>query len=642
LSGDADMTTVTNSAGYYELNPVIPGTYTVTMEPIYGYTRSISKSVAQESASAAVHDVDFVIETLTERTTSSGTVIGFSEDNGSYVWLGIPYAKAPVGDLRWKAPEPAESWEGKWLALEAGPVCIQISSLLVDIPGIDYGEPTGSEDCLFLNIWAPSDALAGDRLPVMVWIHGGGNSLGHGGSYSGRELADRYDVIVITFNYRLGPFGWFTHPALATGDAYDDSGNYGTLDIIRVLTWVQDNIGNFGGDPNNVTVFGESSGAQNSLSMMISPEASGLFHKVIAQSGGIGTTAMKIGQNYIEDGGHFQSGREVVNKLLIDDSKVPDRDAGIVWQNKMTDEEITTYLYSKSSIKIMSMYNGGYGGMLSWPQFLRDGMVFPDADPYELLADSAKYNEVPVMVGTNRDEMKLFMILNPEFVEIVSGIPIGAKGVAYYELYSRYHSAAKKADIVDRLASLLADTPGQPEVFAYRFDWDEEPTILGVNMSLLLGAGHGTEIAFAFADFNQCIVPTLASVIHTPSNLSGRLELSDSMSSYWTEFAYSGSPGRGRNGTGVVWTEWDNTTGNDKYIIFDTSDGGGIRMSPDMIAMSDVKDQLVSEKGFTTQEQHCTTYFELFVGTDLWEQEEYEDLGTEGCLDKDDDVLIYY
>jgi para-nitrobenzyl esterase len=236
-----------------------------------------------------------------------------------------------------------------------------------------------------------------------------------------------------------------------------------------------------------------------------------------------------------------------------------------------------------------------------------------------------------VIAGTNRDEQRLFMILDPEFVEVVSGIPIRARDETYYELYSRYHSDATKANAVDSLASLLTDTPGQPGVFAYRFDWDEESTIFGVNMSLLLGAAHGMEIAFIFADFNQFIVPKYAPVVYTDSSLPGRLELSYSMSSYWTEFVYNGSPGRGRDGTEIDWTEWDNTAGNDKYIIFDASDGGGIRMSPDMITLLDLKDRLVSETGFTTQEQHCTTYVELFAGTDLWDQEEYEDLGTGGC-----------
>ena len=195
-------------------------------------------------------------------------------------------------------------------ALIAGPACPQKPSQLT---APTKAAVTGSEDCLFLNIWSPPNAV---DLPVMFWIHGGGNTIGHGGSYSGAKLATAQNVVLVTINYRLGLFGWFSHPALQRGDPLDDSGNYGTLDMVEALKWVQANIATFGGNPANVTVFGESAGAVDTLSMMASPLAKGLFHRSIVQSGGYQPATVATVQNYIEDGGHENSGKEIVNQLL--------------------------------------------------------------------------------------------------------------------------------------------------------------------------------------------------------------------------------------------------------------------------------------------------------------------------------------
>jgi len=475
LSGDATATTQTNDEGCYVFDSVKAGTYTVTMEPPAGYTRSINQRVVKESDYVNIDDVNFSMGSASIRQTESGNVIGFREDNNSHAWLGIPYAKSD----RWKAPKSADSWAGDtYMALEIGPLCTQFADLLAGVPEEEFGKATGCEDCLYLNIFAPEFAPeeipAGDnRLPVMVWIHGGGNSIGQGGTYNGQELAKEHNLIIVTFNYRLGPLGWFTHPALQTGDLLDDSGNYGTIDIIRVLTWVRDNIENFGGDPDNVTVFGESAGAHDTLTMMISPLATGLFHKGIVESGGIGTTEMSRGQNYMDDPvdpGHSYSSREAVNKLLIADGLAADRDEAKAYQDAMTNQQIQNYLLGKSNYDILDVYYGGYGGMISMPMVFRDGTILPDADPLTLLEDTANYNEVPIMIGTNRDERKLFMILDPEFVVLLSGIPIRAKDKKYYELYSSYNTDAWKATGVDEIASVLSETDGQPGVYAYRFD----------------------------------------------------------------------------------------------------------------------------------------------------------------------------
>ena len=212
-------------------------------------------------------------------TTATGEVEGVAA-NGMTIFRDLPYAAAPVGDLRWHAPEPAAPWTGVRRAVEFGKACPQDRAVSLDQAG-DPG-PT-SEDCLTLNIWTPrADASA--KLPVMVWIHGGAFVIGAGSQnvFDGEALAQR-GITVVTFNYRLGTLGFFSHPAL---DAATPGGpvNFGLLDQIAALKWVRDNIGAFGGDAKNVTIFGESAGAQSVLALFASPAAQGLFARGIAQS----------------------------------------------------------------------------------------------------------------------------------------------------------------------------------------------------------------------------------------------------------------------------------------------------------------------------------------------------------------------
>ncbi|MCP4749450.1 MAG: carboxylesterase family protein, partial [Proteobacteria bacterium] len=572
----------------------------------------------------------------TERTTENGRVVGFLEDNGGHTWLGVPFAKPPVGDLRWKAPLPAENWTETRQALKLGPVCSQIGGLLGRAPKEKFGKPIGSEDCLFVNIWAPGFApdkipQGKDRLPVMVWIHGGGNSIGFGGE-NGKVLATKYKVIVATFNYRLGPLGWFVHPSLrGEGTTPEDrSGNYGTLDNVRALTWVRDNIANFGGDPGNVTVFGESAGGTNTMNMMLSPKAKGLFHRAIVQSGGSATIEIAKGEDYKDaaDPGHTFSSREIINQLLINDGTAADRNAAKSHQDKMSSPEIARYLYGKTPQDILPIYRTRAAGMLDMPKIFRDGTVLPRNDPMEVIKDAENYNAIPVILGTNRDEYRLFMAQDPKFVDTYFGIYRVIKDETLYKLASHYSSGSWKARGVDEPAGIMREAQGA-SVYAYRFDWDEEPSLFGVDMSLLLGAAHGLEIPFVFNEFKASF---LGKVMYSEENAPGRIALSDSMSSYWTEFAYTGSPGKGRNGKQIEWKPWDNRSAeSEKFIIFDTSKDRGIRMSSDVLTLEKLKEQLLSETGFASQEDHCRAFATLFGKNDLWNELEYEKLGREGC-----------
>jgi len=212
--------------------------------------------------------------------TSSGVVEG-KEEETVRAFLGIPYAAPPVGDLRWKPPVPAAKWSGVRKAAEFGAHCMQ-----GDVFGdMVFRDPGGSEDCLSLNVWVPSKPSS-SKLPVMVWIYGGGFVAGTTSEarQDGTHLAQK-GVVVVSLNYRLGIFGFLVHPELAKESGHNSAGNYGLLDQLLALTWVHENIAAFGGDPENVTIFGESAGSFSVSAQMASPLAKGLFQKAIGESG---------------------------------------------------------------------------------------------------------------------------------------------------------------------------------------------------------------------------------------------------------------------------------------------------------------------------------------------------------------------
>ena len=267
--------------------------------------------------------------------------------------------------------------------------------------------------------------------------------------------------------------------------------------------------------------------------------------------------------------------------------------------------------------------------MISFPSLIQDGEVIPKGDILEIFSDPGKYNAVPVIMGTNRDEYKLFMARDPEFTDRYFKIIVRFKDQAYYNLFSKYKSDFWKAAGVDEIASRMAETNGN-NVFAYRFDWDEEPRILGMDMSELVGAAHGMEIPFVFNNFDTGT--GLLDAFFTEKNYSGRKMLADSMSSYWAQFAYTGAPGKGRNEKEFFWKPWGKASEDKfRYIIFDTKESGGIRMSSDTVLFQDVKERLLADTSFKHQDQLCTLYISLFHDTPFWNDQEFKNLGESGC-----------
>jgi para-nitrobenzyl esterase len=531
-----------------------------------------------------------VADEATRRALPAGDVIGAAGLHGGHAWLGLPFAQPPTGALRWRAPQPAERWPGVREALRVGSPCPQFASGVGGIPG-ERGSIKGSEDCLYLNVYAPAfaaDAVPGDgaRLPVMVWIHGGGNTIGAASRYDGSALATRQNVVVVTINYRLGALGWFRHASLRAdcSDAADAacladaSGNYGTLDQIRALEWVRDNIAAFGGDPDNVTIFGESAGARNVLALLVSPRAAGLFHRAIAQSGGTRSSSLAEAENLTTDPepGAETSSAEIVKKLGVDPTALRDVPAET----------------------LLRAYYGGGLGMYDAPQMFPDGSVLPAEDTLSAIR-AGRYNAVPVMLGTNADENKLFFFLDPRYVRRVLGVlPIVKDEVAYFR-DTDYATRSWKINGADEPArALSAVQPGR--VFVYRWDWDEEGSILWADLGELIGAAHGLEIAFVFDHWS---LGREARALYTKANEPGRKALSAAMQSYWAEFARSGDPGRG-NGDFPAWTAWSEA--GDKYVILDTEDDGGIRMSGETETLAELIAAIEADTTYPDTATRCT------------------------------------
>ncbi len=539
-----------------------------------------------------------VADKTTLRNTESGTVVGFIDKLGARSWQGIPFAQPPVGQLRWRAPQPPIPTQTTIEALQPGALCPQFASLL---SGAQEQAPSGSiageEDCLYLNVWSPPNAT---KLPVMLWIHGGGNTIGHGGSYNGAALATQRDVVIVTINYRLGIFGWFSHPELQTGNVLDDSGNYGTLDVIRALEWVQNNIDVFGGDPNNVTVFGESAGAFDTLAMMASPLAEGLLHRAIVQSGGFSPTSLSRAQNYQEDGGAALSSREIVAKMLIQDGLVENREAAKILAQDMPKTELRDYLYAKTPAQIFAHLDGGGFGMIPLPDNFGDGHVLADLSTEEIFSNAENHNQVPVILGTNRDEPSLFMVRAPQYVENWLGFLPRLKDPDAYKRTVYYGAQAWKYRGVDSLANYMRSS-GNEHVYAYRFDWDEEPSQMGFDLSVALGAAHGLEIAFAFNDFEGGM--GLGYIY--PGN-DGQYSLAASMSSYWTQFAYTGNPSQGRDGTETPWLSWG--TNGKRSLILDTPTDQGIFMNDQQVILDELRQELINDPNITDPQERCNLY----------------------------------
>lgn len=571
----------------------------------------------------------------TRRRVAGGELIGSREADGTHAWRGIRYAKPPTGALRWRAPQPVSAWDGVLHALQHGPMGPQYAGLLAPVPAKLHGRIVGDEDCLSLNAFAPawaSDAVptGGQRRPVMVWIHGGGNAVGTAASYDvARNYAAHDGMVVVTVNYRLGVLGWFCHPALHEADAAtpeERSGNFGTLDLIAALRWVRDNIAAFGGDPGCVTIFGESAGGQNVLTLLASPLAAGLFHRAIAQSPVAETFSVHEAteRNNLPLESQRTSAREVVARLWAAAGRAPDADAADQTLRAMPATELATWLRSLAPEELLRVFKPGSVGICLSPRPVRDGVVLP-RDPLPEVFRRGAWNRVPVILGSNRDEYRTFLADKPEHVRLLFGkLPL-LRNRAEYVTESNFHSQAWRSLHVEEPADAMLGG-GHGEVWTYRFDWDEAPAVPLIRPDILLGAAHGMEMAFAFRD-------TAGELdifgVNTPFNRAGRRAVAQAMGDAWTSFARTGVPGLSG---GAQWQRRTQGTAAETLLI-DSPAGGGLRMAAVRQDIASLKQSLRLSPQVGSGDSRCRIYARVFLWSPLFaghgSEEEYAKWGRE-------------
>ena len=452
-----------------------------------------------------------------------GGLISGTSANGARIYKGIPYAAPPVGALRWKAPQPVVSWSGTKAATEFGAQCLQMP-YPQDSPY--YSAPRAqSEDCLFLNVWTA--APAGAKRPVMVWLHGGGLTRGTGATatYDGTNLAKK-GVIVVTLNYRIGPLGYFSHPELTSESPQHASGNFGALDQIAALKWVQRNIAAFGGDASRVTIFGESAGSTSVNVITASPLAKGLFHRAIGESGARFTRLSPLAEA---------------------------ERAGVAFAKAAGAESLAALRALPGDTLVAT---SGFQA-----QNPVDGWVLPD--DIRAIYAARRQSIVPTLVGSNADEMTT---LAPA-ASIPKSLDEYRKRVSaqYGELAAEHDALFPATSDADVRAAWLASQRDSGMTYQMR-TWARNATAGGAKAYLYwfshvsphpeaatLGAYHASEIGYVFGNL---IRPTWN---YTPIDR----QLADAMSSYWVNFATTGDP---NGGALAKWQPYD--AAEEPYLEF--------------------------------------------------------------------------
>jgi para-nitrobenzyl esterase len=539
------------------------------------------------------------------KSTVYGSVLGVNDKDrsGTYYWKGLPFAKPPVGDLRWKAPVEPDAWKTPMQTRNFGNACVQYgriygpgSNNTYDATiGTTLNQAVGSEDCLSLNIWRPASKET--NLPVIYFIYGGSNVSGYSADpvYDGAALAKLANAVVVTANYRVGLFGWLNLPQLKSGvNAQEDSGNFATLDQILTLKFINRNIANFGGNAGNVTVMGQSAGAVNVYSLMTSPLVVNahpqLFHKAIPLSGGMALpTELPPGRiaTLQPASVSLAQGNKLLYGLLIADGLATDDASAAAYAASQTGPQIAAYMRSKAPGAIFTQLLTRLAPAgLSSTSHIPDGTVVANS-PLSAI-NAGNYLRVPVLAGITRDETKLFasfLALSPA----LGGLPgLIVNDATRFSMMAGFNPDAAPTLTVNDLinpAYLPITTPGtgynarlallnvlffipnrdvmlnalkakQTGVWNYQFNWDKE----AAPWNDVYGAAHAFDLPFVFGNFGPSL---FSNVIGGTANQGGRLALSQAMMSSVAAFARDGDP---NNVTlGATWPVWP------QKLIFDAT-----------------------------------------------------------------------
>ncbi|MCI9411552.1 MAG: carboxylesterase/lipase family protein [Eubacterium sp.] len=468
-------------------------------------------------------------------TTMSGQIEG-KKTSKAYIWLGVPYGQTE----RWKAPTAPDSWS---------------RTRSCKRPRKGKGD-----DCLFVNIYKPVSKE--EKMPVMVFLHGGGN-VGGTANRSFSSFVKETGVIVVSVEFRQGAFGWLQSRGLQTGDRMTDSGNFAMLDIKLALEWVQNNIEAFGGDKQNVTLSGFSAGARDALNCVISPAMKGLFHKVISFSGGMTTCSVREGRRW---------SNQKLAKILVRRGRFSNQKRALKYVKRIGKKKLNKLLYSLSDKEVKKMAGATSLRLTNFPQNFRDGKVIPKAG-FDVL-EYGGYNRVPMILGSNNSEfanvsyktLHRILVKNPKTFK---------NRAQFYRLLKKskeYGSKLQTSFYLERLANKLSIDPYHEDFYTYRFKWGEDRRVVGSNYARYVGAIHGMDVDFLLGRYKKGEAGTSDS-IYTRANLPGRQALTSVMRQYVSNFCHTGNP-NGIDGQGnvpVQWEKWRRVPGSKRIMTFSAS-----------------------------------------------------------------------
>lgn len=463
------------------------------------------------------------------QNTEYGKVKGYVDnEDKTLIWKGIPYAKAPVGELRWKEPKDPDSWTEILDASKSSERAIQLLG----------NEIKGSDDCLSLDIYRPNTNEK--DLPVLVFIHGGNNQSGSSADIDGKKLAVNANAIVVSIQYRLGALGFINLPALKDGNEYENSGNFALLDINKALDWINENIYSFGGDSNNITVSGFSAGGRNVMAMLISPIFEGKFQKAISFSGGMTIADYDDSQKVFA---------KAIAPLVVEDKVKSTEEEAYEWL--LTDDsKVKEYLYSVSSDRLVSLMNNAGIRMSVFPHLFNDGTVIPKEG-----FDTKNYNDVPLIMLTSSNEFSLFSCGDKYFSSIgKEELLTDESKYSEYRFATDYGSKLYELFNAQESAEKMVGKYESP-IYICDFDYGDNADVVGEDMHKLFGSFHGVFLPFLADE-----IIGASAAFPDAFNNDGARDLTEKFTKYISNFLWNSDP----NSEGlVIWEKWsykDNTS----------------------------------------------------------------------------------
>lgn len=489
-----------------------------------------TESNATDVTSENIASSETLASDLLIRETQFGSVMGYEEDE-ALIWQGIPYGGDTSGENRWQAPTDPQPWSETLDATQAGVVALQAGA-----DGV-----SGSEDALNLDIYRPNNET--EDLPVLVYIHGGNNQTGQAQEISGKSFVSSQDALVVSVNYRLGSLGFNPLPALKTGSDEENSGNYAMLDLAKSLDWIRANIGEFGGDSNNITVSGFSAGGRDVMAMLISPIFEGKFDKAISFSGGMTIADEEKSQDIFA---------ESIAPLVVEDGVKNDEDQAKKWL-LTSDEEVKDYLYNLDGSRLVGLMSNAGIRMDVFPHLYNDGTVIPTEG-----FDTETYNSVPLIMLTGEQEFSLFSRFDPYFAEAVSdgSIDTDQDISGQYDFVNKYGGQLYSLFNLEDSAIKMTSNYNAP-IYGMEILFGENPDYISEEMAKI-GSFHGVFVPLLDTDSES-----YAELVTDSYESQGAKELSVMFQNYIYEFISSGNP----NGENLTeWTEWQKDA--DENILF--------------------------------------------------------------------------